>query len=134
MKRTLTIFGATVLAAGMMFAQGQANHARHRMEALNLNDAQKAQAKAIFGEAKQSAAPLRAELKQDREAMANAVKSNDRAQIEKLSTAEGRVLGKLMAVRTEAMAKFYQTLTPEQKAKAEQLHQQMKEHRHATRS
>ena len=28
-----------------------------------------------------------------------------------------------MAVRAEAMAKFYQTLTPAQKAKADQMHQ-----------
>jgi Spy/CpxP family protein refolding chaperone len=136
MKRTLTIFAAAALAAGLMVAQTAATHknprmaARQRMEeALNLTDAQKAQAKSIFLNARQEAQPLRAQLKSDREALRVAVKANDTAQIDKLSANEGRVIGKLMAVRHEAMAKFYQSLTPEQRAKADQLHSQMKQNR-----
>jgi Spy/CpxP family protein refolding chaperone len=136
MKRTMTIIAAGALAAGMIFAQGQANQVKHRAmarqkfaEALNLTDAQKAQEKAIFGQAKQAAAPLRAEMKQDRQALAAAVKTNDTTKIDKLSAEEGHLIGKLMAVRTEAMARFYQTLTPAQKLKADQLHQERMQHR-----
>jgi Spy/CpxP family protein refolding chaperone len=136
MKRTMTILAGAALAAGLVLAQTATTHhnpratARQRMmQALNLTDAQKAQAKTIFENARQSTAPLRAELKQDREALRAAVKANDRAQIGRLSAVEGQAIGKLMAVRTEAMAKFYQQLTPEQRAKAEQMHQQWKSRR-----
>jgi Spy/CpxP family protein refolding chaperone len=142
MKRTITIFATAALAAGMALAQTAAPHHNYRaagrqrmMQALNLTDAQKAQAKSIFDQARQSTAPLRAELKQDREALRAAVKADDTAQIGKLSSKEGQVIGKLMTVRTEAMAKFYQQLTPEQRAKADQLHQQWRqEHRARTKA
>ena len=68
-------------------------------------------------------------MKQDRQALATAVKTNDTAQIDKLSATEVSLIGKLMAVRTEAMAKFYQVLTPEQRMKADQLHQNWRQHR-----
>ena len=101
---------------------------RHLMEALNLTDAQKQQAKTIFQEARQSAQPLRQELRQNRQALAVAVKANDTAKIQQLSQTEGNLLGKVIAIRTEANAKFYAILTPEQRAKADQIRQQMKQH------
>jgi protein CpxP len=135
MKRNLTIFGAVaVVAAGMLFAQTQiAPHNRgaghgafvhqRMMQALNLTDAQKEQAKAIFQQAKQSAQPIRAQLQQNRQALAAAAKTGNTAQIQQLANDEGRLLGQVIAVRTEAMSKFYNTLTPEQRAKADQLQQ-----------
>lgn len=133
MKRTLMLLATTALAAGMVFAQA-VNHpnrramARQRMEqALNLTDAQRAQAKTIFQSARQEAKPWVAQLKQDRAALKAAVKSDNLQQIDKLATARGQVMGKLMAARSEAMAKFYQILTPEQRAKADQMHQQRRQ-------
>ena len=101
---------------------------RHLMEALNLTDAQKQQAKTIFQGARQSTQPLRQELRQNRQALAVAVKANDTAKIQQLSQTEGNLLGKVIAIRTEANAKFYAILTPEQRAKADQIRQQMKQH------
>lgn len=137
------------MAAGMAFAQTPATpatpanpgnqavtghfgrhhrFARQKMaQALNLTDAQKAQAKTIFQQARESAKPLRDQLKQNREALAQAVKANDVAQIQQLSTEQGNLRGKVTAIRAEAMAKVYQTLTPEQRTKADQLHQKMQE-------
>ena len=133
MKRTMTFLATAAMAAGMVFGQTAPVHqngrmaARQRFErALNLNDTQKAQAKSIFQNARQENAPLRAQLKQNRDALQVAVKTNDKARIDQLSAAEGQVIGKMMATRTEAMAKFYQTLTPEQRAKADQMHQNWK--------
>jgi Spy/CpxP family protein refolding chaperone len=97
---------------------------------LNLTDAQKQQAKAIFEQAKQQAQPLAQQLKQNREALTAAVKANDTAQIHSLTAQQGTLRGQLMAIRSEAMAKFYTNLTPEQKAKADQLHQSMKQRMH----
>lgn len=135
MKRTLTILGSAVLAAGMALAQpapaanssnssraGKWAAARQRWEqSLNLSDMQKQQAKTIFQSARQSALPLRNELRQDRQALRLAVKTNDPAQIQKLTAEEGHVIGKLMAVHSEAFARFYQDLTPAQRAKADQM-------------
>src|SRR5581483_7072508 len=137
------------LAAGMAMAQAPAAPANpaqplagkawrtHRgafgqrmAQALNMTDAQKAQAKAIFQQARQNAQPVAQQLKQNREALAAAVKANDVAQIHSLSLQQGNLRGQLLGIRSEAMAKVYATLTPEQKTKADQMHQQMKTRMH----
>ena len=97
-------------------------------QALNLSDAQKEQAKTIFQQAKQNAQPLAQQLKQNREALAAAVKANDAAQIHSLAAQQGNLRGQMVAIRSEAMAKVYSTLTPDQKVKADQMRQQMKSH------
>jgi Spy/CpxP family protein refolding chaperone len=162
MKRQLTRLAAVgSIAAGMIFAQAQtaqpapvgqtkdaqSNHAqhkgmrshrmegrRHMMQALNLTPDQKASAKSIFGQAREASKPARAELRQNREAMAVAVKADNKAQIEKLSGERGRLMAKLSANRGEAMAKFYQTLTPAQRAKAEQMKARTEARLHSMRN
>ena len=135
------------LAGGMAFAQTQpkteppapaeahqgrraATHGRleHLAQALNLTDSQKQEARTIFQQARESARPVRQELRQNREALTAAAKAgNSNAEIEKLAGNQGRLLGQLAAIRTEASAKFYQILTPEQRAKAGQMHQQLRQ-------
>jgi len=143
MKRHLMTFvAAGALTAGMMFAQTapaqpsqgsrpvhsmrQAMARRHMkmMQALNLTDAQKQQAKSIFQQERATAKPIRDQLRQNRQALAAAVKANDAAKIQQITATQGKLRGQFMADRAEAMAKFYQTLTPEQRAKADQMHQQ----------
>jgi len=100
---------------------------RHRArvaQALNLSDAQKAQAKTIFQQARQSAQPIREQLKQNRQALATAIKAGDNAQMQQLATQQGQLRGQILAIRSEAASKFYATLTPDQKAKADQMKQQ----------
>jgi len=143
MKRNWIKFAAAgALAAGMIFAQTatpqphRANGAAHvnrramahqrMMKALNLTDAQKEQAKAIFQQARQSVQPIVQQLKQNREALAAAVKVNDTAKIQQLSAKQGQLRGQVMTVRAEAMANFYQNLTPEQRAKSDQMRQSAK--------
>ena len=97
-------------------------------QALNLTDTQKDQARTIFQQARQSAQPIRQELKQNREKLSAAAKiTNSGSDIQKLATEQGRLLGKLIAIRTEAKAKFYQMLTPEQRVKDDQLHEQFRQ-------
>ncbi len=135
---------AGALAAGLALAQTAPVHPqnqngtraqkwamarRQRMQQLNLSEAQKEQAKTIFQQARQSAQPMVQRLRQDREAMRAAVKANDTTKIQQLSVTEGKLRGEIMAVHAGAMAKFYQTLTPEQRAKADRLGA---ERRHAT--
>jgi Spy/CpxP family protein refolding chaperone len=80
----LNVAGAAVVAAGMALAQNapaqNSPHAgRHGAQAgsmidrlsarLNLTDAQKQQAQSIFAEARKSAQPVRAQLRQDKLAL-----------------------------------------------------------------
>jgi Spy/CpxP family protein refolding chaperone len=140
----IKLAAVAALAGGMAVAQtspapapqpGQAKAgmrswgmARQRMmQALNLTDAQKQQAKAIFQQARQSAQPVRQQLQQNRQALSAAVKANDAAQIQSLSNQQGQLEGQLLAIRSEARAKFYSSLTPDQKAKADQMQQRMRE-------
>jgi protein CpxP len=142
MKRNWMRFAAAgTLAAGMVFAQvapkqpaqhGMHSFARRAMghqrmiQALNLTDAQKQQAKTIFQQSRQSVQPVRQQLKQNREALEAAVKANDTAKIDQLAATQGQLRGQMMAARAEAMAKVYQILTPEQRTKAEQMRQNFK--------
>jgi Spy/CpxP family protein refolding chaperone len=145
MKTYLTKFATTAaLAAGMAFAQAPAPATapqdapakamnprgvmRHRMlKALNLTAAQKQQAKTIFQQTKQNVAPIAQQAMQNREALAAAVKANDAAQIQQLSAQQGNLQGQVLAMRSASMAKFYATLTPDQRAKADQMQQRMKQ-------
>jgi protein CpxP len=145
MKRPLIKFAAvTALASGMMFAQAPSpspnpnpqarphNFIRQRMarvaQQLNLTDAQKQQAKTIFQQARQTAQPVREQLNQNRQALAEAAKAGtNEAAIQQLSVQQGNLLGQMVAVRTEAFAKFYATLTPEQRTKADQMRQQFQQ-------
>jgi Spy/CpxP family protein refolding chaperone len=146
MKRQLTRLAAVgAVAAGMIFAQAPApaqaptaqpnqnrtatNHRaiarRHMFQALNLTPAQKQSAKAIFQQAREAARPVRDQLRQNREAMTAAVKADNKGQIEQLSAERGKLMGQLTTARTEAMASFYHELTPQQRAKADQIHQRL---------
>jgi Spy/CpxP family protein refolding chaperone len=131
------------LAAGMALAQTPAPSTRpapqkapfthpvfgheQMMQSLNLTAAQKQQADTIFGDAKQKAEPIREEMRQNREALHAAVKANNTSQIETLSMHQGELHGKMMAVRSAAMAKFYTILTPEQRTQADQMRTRMRQ-------
>ena len=144
MKTYFTKFATVAaLAAGMAFAQAPATTpqpapakagmrargvVRHRMlAALNLTDAQKQQAKSLFQQTRQNLQPIVQQARQNRDALAAAVKANDTAQIQQLSAQQGNLNGQILAMRSASMAKFYATLTPDQRAKADQLRQQMKQ-------
>ena len=154
-KNWIKIAAAGALAAGLALAQttpansqaktqppaqthsrfARRGMMRHRMmQQLNLTEAQQQQAKAIFQQARQSAQPEVQQLKENRAAMRAAVKADDSAKIQQLSATAGKLRGEIMASHATAMAKFYQTLTPAQRAKADQMAARVRAHnwRHAT--
>ena len=88
---------------------------------LNLTDAQKEQAKAELQAARNSAQAVRQQLRQVRQDMLQAIRANDTSGIQQLSAQEGSLKGQLSMSRGEAFAKIYANLTPEQRAKADQL-------------
>ena len=129
---TAALGTASLFAATTGPANRPAFHHEHgRMGAflanyLNLTPQQQAQQKAIFQNLRQSAMPVRQELRQTRRELRNAVQANDTAKIQQLAKTEGTDVGQLAALRGEAFAKSYQILTPQQKqelAKLRDAHQ-----------
>ena len=56
-----------------------------------------------------------------------AVKTDDNAKINVLSVRRGELEGHVLAIHSAAMAKFYSSLTPAQRAKADQMHQRFEQ-------
>ena len=129
------------MAAGMALAQAPAAPAYPRagktmaiqamrgrmLKALNPTDAQKQQARAAMQQARQNAQPVAQQLRANRQALAAAVKANDVARIHSLSAQQGHLQGQLLGIQSEARAKVYATLTPEQKAKADEMRDKVRE-------
>ena len=95
-------------------ARQQGRHRQGRMaNYLNLTTEQRA----IFQEAGKSARPIRMQLRQTHQSLQEAIKSGNSDQIKQLTAAEGSEKGELAAIRANAMAKLYPTLTAEQQQK-----------------
>ena len=132
------------LAAGMAFAQAPSTTAqpgsgkaairpravvrRRIAQALNLTDAQKQQAQAIIQQTRQTVQPLKQQAKQNRQALMAAIQAGKGdVEIHQLALTQGNLAGQLVAARAEALAKFYGTLTPEQRAKADLMGQKLRQ-------
>ncbi len=147
MKNKLTrLAGLALLTGGVIFAQSAATtpeqptqrpgpaarraRMQQRMAAyLNLTPDQQAQAKQIRAQARQAAAPIRAQLKQSRQALQAAIKSGNDAQIDQITQAQAPLIAQAAAIRAHAFEKIYATLTPDQKTKADNMHQFFMSHR-----
>ena len=135
-NKLLMVAGIGALATGLMFAQSgtptqnapahRRAHAGQRFaKVLNLTPDQKAQAKQIMADARSQATPLRQQLMQNRQALREAIQSGNDAQIDQITKAEAPVRAQLASIHAHAMEKIFATLTPEQKAKASQMHRFM---------
>jgi len=128
--------GAASLFAAETSASGGFHRHEHRgaflSKYLNLTAAQQTQTKSIFQGARQSAMPVRQQLKQTRQSLRAAIQTNNTAQIQQLAANEGSEVGQLAAIRGAAMAKVYQILTPEQQQKLQSL-REAREARRAAR-
>lgn len=118
------------LSVGALLAQNNPPAGRHAAGAgmhhmarqLNLTDNQKAQAREIFQGTRESAQPLRQQMRDARQQLATDVKSGaGQDLIAKDSAAVGTLAGQLTAIRAQAFQKFYNILTPEQKTKLDTL-------------
>jgi Spy/CpxP family protein refolding chaperone len=141
MKKYLAFAAIGAMAAIMAIAQTTTapNEAPARRKALrqrftaslNLTPAQKQQGQAIRQSTKAKVQPLVQQLKQDRQILKDAIQAGDTAKIQQVSSTIGNLRGQVMADRATGMAQFYASLTPDQKVKAQEFHQQMKQmHRH----
>ena len=127
---------AALGASSLIFAaetRGPRHH--HRGGALMqvLSDSQKAQAKGVFEQARQTAKPVRQQLMATRKSLRAAMQAGNTDQIKQLSATEGNEMGQLMAIRSSAFSKVYQTLSPEQKQKLAEIQQARAQARHTRR-
>jgi Spy/CpxP family protein refolding chaperone len=119
----LRLFALTaILAASPAFVQ--AKPAKTHGGKLGLSADQKLEFRTVRQQAQKDAQPIQDELRQNRQALTAAVKANDTAQIEALSKTQGELRGQARTIHSEARAKIYAELTPDQRAKMDQIRSQ----------
>jgi protein CpxP len=139
-KRTIAILAvAAVLVVGGIFTFAQ--RAMHRggfgmhggpgammaLKALDLTDDQKAKVKEIFEANKQTMQPIREQLKANHEKLAAMKGSFDEAQVSAVAKEQGDLTAQMVVARQRIKSQIFAVLTDEQKAKAEQMRESMKE-------
>ncbi|MDX2152939.1 MAG: Spy/CpxP family protein refolding chaperone [Bryobacteraceae bacterium] len=127
------------LAAGALMAQGlrgkgpgsfmEGRGQRLEMLAtfLDLTPVQKEQMEKIMQASRGEAKPFVEQLRKGHDEMSAAVKAGKPdAELQRIAEAQGAIVGKLIAVHAQGMSQAYALLTPDQKAKADKLHDQLK--------
>ena len=94
---------------------------RRLTQRLNLTADQQAKVKAIFADSRQQAKALAPQLREERSALKAAVKSDSESQIDQITAKNAQLNSQIEALHVKAMAKVYATLTPDQKAKFDQM-------------
>ena len=112
---------------GRAFGHHRGDMLSRAAAALELTDTQKEFGKQLAADTRRQAAPVMKELKQNRQEIAAAVKSNNTAAITTLSQRQGDLMAQLSGLHAKSMASFYAQLTPEQKAKADEMHSRVKD-------
>jgi flagellar motility protein MotE (MotC chaperone) len=134
----LRLMAIPALTGGMLFAAGPATPSTPSGEAsavqqrwwqqrgertaafFNMTESQKQAAKTALAEARESSKASRDQLKALHHEMFQAIKANDTAKIQSLSAKEGMLIGQVMVPGNNALAKIYSSMTPAQRAKADQ--------------
>jgi len=129
-QKFLTYFAIAILATGVIYAaQLAGNHGDHGAmlaTALDLTATQQETAKTLFQQAHTDAQPILDQLKQGHQAMAAAIKSGKSdAELTQLAAAQGALMGQIAAIHAKTFSKLYAQLTPQQRDKADQLHDHM---------
>lgn len=88
---------------------------------LTLSSQQEADATSIFAAAATTESTLRSTERTTHQTLQSAIKSGDTAAIQQAATSLGQISGEMTAARSIAQAKFYATLTADQKTKFTEL-------------
>jgi len=141
--RILALVGALLLGAGLLLAQGMRGHGGpdamfegmlgHYADALDLSSAQQDQIKAIWEKEKPTLKPLMQQMRQNHAATEALVESGpfDEAKTTALATQHAQTAVALEVEHARMKSEMLQVLTPDQKAKYQQLeakHQQRWSH------
>jgi Spy/CpxP family protein refolding chaperone len=88
---------------------------------LNLTPDQQNQARAIFKQARADAKALSPKLRNEHMALQTAIKSDNEPQIDRILNQDSQLNAQARAIHAKAMAKFYQTLNADQKARFDKM-------------
>ena len=100
---------------------------------LSLTPQQQQQASTIFGQVANNAKANHDQLRAAHDSLKTAIQKNDTAGIEQAANTIGNLTTQMMVAHAKAQAAFYQTLTPEQQTKMNDLesrHHGMGRHGH----
>jgi periplasmic protein CpxP/Spy len=138
------IIGATVFVLGnndgvLAHFQYRADGPPHRFgpemvdhiaRELNLTDGQKAQIKTLLETANNTMAPLQQKLEDVRSQLELATANGqfDEAQVRALATQQAQLMADTIVEHERLKSKIYSLLTPEQRAKAEEMHKRHSDH------
>jgi Spy/CpxP family protein refolding chaperone len=115
---------------------GHCGHHHHFWKKLNLTDDQKKEMFAIRLDERAKMKPLFQKLKEGRHQIRDLVKSGkfDEAKVRAFAKGQSDIISDIIVEKVRMKSRMYAVLTPEQRTKAEQLHEQwnarMKEHEH----
>jgi Spy/CpxP family protein refolding chaperone len=84
---------------------------------LGLTDAQKTSVTTIYTNANTASQAIQTNLRSNRQSLSDAIKRNDTAAIDQLSTTSGTLSGQLTAIDSKAEAAIYALLTADQKTR-----------------
>ena len=105
----------------------------HLTRALNLTDAQQTQIKAIFESARTAVEPLDAKMDEIHKQLEAATANGqfDEAQVRALANQQAQIMADTIVEHERAKSKIYAILTPDQRAKADEMHKHGgPQHRH----
>ncbi len=128
------VMSVAILALGHGF-QGPGGHGKgghgemleHMSRALSLTDAQKQQVKAIIDSVESTAGGIHARLEEVHKQLGAATANGqfDETQVRTLANQQAQLEADMTVEHFRAMSKVFGILTPEQRAKAEEMHKQM---------
>lgn len=141
--RTTLLKVTAFLALASVFAMAQhgnppdpAKMAQHHLDfltkQLSLTTQQQQQASTIFSEVANNAKATHDQMRAAHDSLKAAIQKNDTAAIEQAANTIGSLTTQMTVAHAKAQAAFYQTLTPEQQTKMNDLHSHegMGMHRH----
>jgi len=141
-KKTIAILAvAAILVIGGVFAiaqraahKGFGGHRMHgrqgammMLKRLDLTSDQQAKVKDIFEANKGTVQPIFEQLKTNHEKLASLGENFDEGQVTAIAKEQGELMSQLIVARQKIKSQIFAILTDEQKAKAEQLQQEMKQ-------
>lgn len=139
MIKKLFIFPLCVLAMAAGLAAHGAAQGRHHHEGsmlrrmtreLNLTDSQQSQIKSIMQTERAKMQPLRQQLRQNEQAQnANMSVTFDETQARAFADKQAQIMSDLTVERQRMKSEIYAVLTPDQRAKAQQLMQEHQQRR-----
>lgn len=115
-ERRLVMAAACAAAAGLA-----AQKAAPGDGTLDLTESQKSQSQVIYQDAWKTARPLVEQIRENRKALAEAVKATDMGKVRQLADQQGDLTGQWTVLRAGAQAQFCRLLTPEQRNKLDMM-------------